>query len=167
MLDVPYRGCVLHFWDLGGAVAMRPLWEEYAPDAHVLVWTIDAPRWLEDAAGDDGAYRAAVCAALFPLAQGAAERAQPLVVLATQMDAVGAASKASASGVLAGIADTITTRWASYIDTVPGGATYNLAWSFLGSSAALAHDPGIEAALDAIHTAALASGRPALTAERL
>lgn len=116
MLDVPYRGCVLHFWDLGGARSMRSLWGQYAPDAQAIVFVVDAPRWIEDARvpeESDSSYRDAACAALFGVVrQVAASNGQSVCVLVGQTDVVTVKEKHSdAEAVVRDVKQGITQRW--------------------------------------------------------
>lgn len=155
-----YKRSVLHFWDLGGAASMRVLWDEYLPDAAAVVWVLDAPRWAHDATIDGErrpTYRAAVCDALFQLAQDAAARDQPIVVVAAQLDQAPFAGpgldQASGAALVENVHIHIVEQWAKFVDETTSAATLNPQWTFVGLSAA--SGDGVPAALDTIHSKAV------------
>lgn len=142
VLNLTYRRRVLHFWDLGGAPSMRTLWDQYLPDAHVLVWVLDAPHWVDNVAGDEGAYRTAACRALFRLVQEAAARNQPILVLVGQLDRLEQGQtgpelpNVSIAQIKEDVQTTLLEQWARLVDETPSAATLNPRWNVLGVSAA-------------------------------
>lgn len=36
------HGCLLIFWDLGGQVGLRTIWDKYYDEAHAVVYVVDA-----------------------------------------------------------------------------------------------------------------------------
>jgi len=136
VLDVPYRRTILHLWDLGGSAAMRSLWDQYLPDAHVIVWVIDAPRWASDTAVADElgrSYRAAVFESLCPVIAEASARAQPVCVVVTQLDEL--ASDRAAS-LVREVETSVTAEWTRRLDDTSLDGTLSPIWSFQGVSAA-------------------------------
>ncbi|WFD29302.1 ADP-ribosylation factor protein 3 [Malassezia sp. CBS 17886] len=145
VLDVPYRGSVVHIWDLGGSPSMRTLWDQYLRDAHAVVWVLDAPRWARDAhiAGEaQPAYRAAVGDALVRVVQDAASRAQPVIVVVAQMDAVDADAVRSLghgdsvqAALVAHVRATVEAQWAQLQERDAVVATLSPRWDFCALSA--------------------------------
>ena len=39
---IVYRGCRVIFWDLGGQMKMRSIWEKYYQEAHAVVFVVDS-----------------------------------------------------------------------------------------------------------------------------
>ncbi|SHO75944.1 Similar to S.cerevisiae protein ARL3 (ARF-like small GTPase of the RAS superfamily) [Malassezia sympodialis ATCC 42132] len=148
VLDVPYRRTILHLWDLGGSAAMRSLWDQYLPDAHVIVWVIDAPRWASDTAVADElgrSYRAAVFESLFPVIAEASARAQPVCVVVTQLDEL---ASDRAAPLVREVETSVTAEWTRRLDDTSLDGTLTPIWSFQGVSAATGD--GIEAMLDVV-----------------
>ncbi|WFD25589.1 ADP-ribosylation factor protein 3 [Malassezia nana] len=148
VLDVPYRRFILHFWDLGGSPSMRPLWDQYLPDAHVLVWVMDAPRWLSDAAVPDEAmptYRAAVTESLCAVVTDAAARAQPVCVVVSQLDAV---APDRGSSLVQDVEAHLIAEWTRRLQDTSLDSTLMPTWSFHGVSAATGD--GMDALLDTL-----------------
>jgi len=136
VLDIPYCRTTLHLWDLGGSASMRSLWDQYLPDAHVIVWVVDAPRWASDAAVTDEsepAYRAAVAAALCPIVAEASVRAQPVCVVVTQLDEL---APERATPLVQEVEAGLTAEWTRRLDNTSLDDTIAPLWSFLGVSAA-------------------------------
>lgn len=142
VLNVTYKRSIMHFWDLGGAASMRSLWDEYLPDAHALVWVIDAPRWAQNTTDTEGAYRDTVCAALFHLVQDAAARNLPILVVAAQLDRLDPNTPAdgiehvSGASVQDHIYTTLLKRWALFVEEDTTAATLKPDWHVVGVSAA-------------------------------
>lgn len=136
VLDVPYRRFILHLWDLGGSLSMRSLWDQYLPDAHVLVWVIDAPRWLSNAMVPDEAmptYRAAVTESLCAVVTDAAARAQSVCVVVSQLDAV---TPDRGSSLVQDVEAYLTAEWTRRLQETSLDSTMAPTWSFHGVSAA-------------------------------
>ncbi|WFD17996.1 ADP-ribosylation factor protein 3 [Malassezia caprae] len=148
VLDIPYRRATLHLWDLGGSASMRSLWDQYLPDAHVIVWVVDAPRWASDAAvpGEpEPAYRAAMAAELCPIVAEASARAQPVCVVVTQLDEL---APERATPLVQEIEASLTAEWMHRLDDTSLHCTLTPIWLFQGVSAATGD--GMDAMLDAM-----------------
>lgn len=145
VLDLPYNKSILHFWDLGGAVTMRKLWSQYVPDAHTIVWVLDAQLWVDDASVDGEAaptYRAAVLATLFPIAKDAAARRQSIVVLINKTDTLDPEHPdegARPSQIAEHVESHILKQWASIMDKEAPANISTPLWSFQSVSAAEAY----------------------------
>ncbi|WFC93631.1 ADP-ribosylation factor protein 3 [Malassezia brasiliensis] len=159
VLNVQYKRSIVHFWDLGGAASMRSLWDEYLPDAHTLVWVIDAPRWAQNSVDAEGPYRDAVCTALFHLVQDAAARNLPILVVAAQLDRLepnlptDGIEHISGAGVQEHIYTTLLKRWALLVEEDTSAATLKPDWDVVGVSAA--SSDGMRVLLDTIHARAM------------
>ena len=143
VLDLPYQKCVLHFWDLGGAYTMRKLWDQYLPDAHAIVWVLDAPLWAEDAPVQDetgGTYRESTRRSLFPIAKEAAIRGQAVVVLINKMDTLNVQHKqeeAQPGHIQEHVESYVLKEWAQFADASDNVVTPW--WSFHCVSAMAAY----------------------------
>lgn len=169
VLDVTYKRSILRLWDLGGAKSMRSLWDQYLPDAHVLVWVLDAPRWVHDSLDDEGPYRSAMCTALFRLVQEAAARNQPIVLVISQLDRLAPDASgpglvhASSASLQEHVHTTILKQWALFVDEAPAAATLNPNWNVAAVSAATGYvqdlrSDGMRATFETIHTHAVRFG---------
>jgi ADP-ribosylation factor related protein 1 len=39
---IDFRGSQVVFWDLGGQIKMRSMWEKYYDDAHAIIFVVDS-----------------------------------------------------------------------------------------------------------------------------
>ncbi|WFD42649.1 hypothetical protein MPSI1_001297 [Malassezia psittaci] len=142
------RGSVLHFWDLGGALSMRSLWDQYLPDAQLLVWVVDAPRWNSNPILEEGPYRTAVSNAFMHLVLSAAARDLPILVVLSQVDQLSTGS-AAASILQQDLHTFLLKQWAVLVDRTPSAATLTPDWHLATVSAATGD--GIPSLLDTMH----------------
>lgn len=147
VLDIPYRRAILHIWDLGGSASMRSLWDQYVPDAHVIVWVVDAPRWASKAAVPEEpgpTYRAAVTECLCPIVAEASARAQPVCVVVSQLDEL---APEHAASIVPEVEAHLTAEWTRRLDDTSLDGTLAPIWSFHGTSAATGYVPLTYAAM--------------------
>ena len=101
---------------------MRKLWDQYLPDAHAIVWVLDALLWAEDAPVQDetgGTYRESTRKSLFPIAREAAIRGQAVVVLINKMDTLDVQHKqeeAQPGHIQEHVESYVLKEWAQFAD---------------------------------------------------
>jgi len=139
---------------------MRVLWEQYLPDAHAVVWVVDAPRWVNnhELSEEHGAtYRRAVYATLMPIVRTASARSQPIVVVVSQLDALVNMPKPDGPGeitelsVVQHVESSLNNEWTRLTDDTSLDGTLTPRWVFVGASAATGD--GISHVLDAVYDA--------------
>ena len=117
--------------------------DQYLPDAHAIVWVLDALLWAEDAPVQDetgGTYRESTRRSLFPIAKEAAIRGQAVVVLINKMDTLNVQHKqeeAQPGHIREHVESYVLKEWAQFADASDNVVTPW--WSFHCVSAMAAY----------------------------